>query len=94
MRELGAMKKRDFCLRFRGRKLSVLIEEKIDRATGLRRGFSRNYLPVLVPAGGTLVNREIEVEVEGFEGGWLRGTPLETAPARVQCHGAFASDAG
>ena len=92
MRELGAIKKRDFCLRFRGRKLSVLIEEKIDRATGLRRGFSRNYLPVLVPADGTLVNREIEVEVEGFEGGWLRGTPLETAPA--QCHGAFASDAG
>jgi threonylcarbamoyladenosine tRNA methylthiotransferase MtaB len=94
MRELGAIKKRDFCLRFRGRKLSVLIEEKIDRATGLRRGFSRNYLPVLVPAGGTLVNREIEVEVEGFEGGWLRGAPLETAPARVQYHGAFASDAG
>ena len=94
MRELGAMKKRDFCVRFRGQKLSVLIEEKIDRATGLRRGFSRNYLPVLVPADGTLVNREIEVEVEGFEGGWLRGTPLETAPARVQYHGAFASDAG
>ena len=94
MRELGAIKKRDFCLRFRGQKLSVLIEEKIDRATGLRRGFSRNYLPVLVPAGGTLVNREIEVEVEGFEGGWLRGTPLETAPTRVQYHGAFASDAG
>ena len=94
MRELGAMKKRDFCLRFRGRKLSVLIEEKIDRATGLRRGFSRNYLPVLVSAGGTLVNREIEVEIEGFEGGWLRGAPLEIAPARIQCHDAFTSDAG
>ena len=94
MRELGAMKKRDFCLRFRSRKLSVLIEEKIDRATGLRRGFSRNYLPVLVSASETLVNREIEVEIEGFEGGWLRGTPSEIAPARVQCHDAFASDAG
>jgi threonylcarbamoyladenosine tRNA methylthiotransferase MtaB len=79
MRELGAMKKRDFCLRFRGRKLSVLIEEKIDRATGLRRGFSRNYLPVLVFAAETLVNHEIEVEIESFEGGWLRGSPLETA---------------
>jgi threonylcarbamoyladenosine tRNA methylthiotransferase MtaB len=88
------MKKRDFCLRFRSRKLSVLIEEKIDRATGLRRGFSRNYLPVLVSASETLVNREIEVEIEGFEGGWLRGTPLEITPARVQCHDAFASDAG
>ena len=84
MRELGAMKKRDFCLRFRGRKLSVLIEEKIDRATGLRRGFSRNYLPVLVFAPGTLVNHEIEVEIEGFEEGWLRGIPRETAPVGVQ----------
>jgi threonylcarbamoyladenosine tRNA methylthiotransferase MtaB len=94
MRELGAMKKRDFCLRFRDRRALVLVEEKIDRVTGLRRGFSRNYLPVLVSAGETLVNREIEVEIEGFEGGWLRGAPLEIAPARVQCHDAFASDAG
>src|SRR5262245_49638076 len=94
MRELGGMKKRDFCRRFRGRKLSVLVEEKFDRATGLRRGFSRNYLPVLFFASGTLVNPEIEVEIEGFEEGWLRGTPRETAPVGVQCHDAFASDAG
>jgi threonylcarbamoyladenosine tRNA methylthiotransferase MtaB len=94
MRELGAMKKRDFCLRFRGRKLSVLIEAKIDRATGLRRGFSRNYLPVLVFAPGNQVNREIEVEIDDFEAGSLRGTPRETAPVSVQCHDAFASDTG
>jgi threonylcarbamoyladenosine tRNA methylthiotransferase MtaB len=73
MRELGALKKRDFFLRFRGRKLLVLIEEKIDRPTGRHHGFSRNYLPVLVSAGETVVNREIEVKVDGFEGGWLRG---------------------
>jgi threonylcarbamoyladenosine tRNA methylthiotransferase MtaB len=74
MRELGATKKRDFCLRFRGRKLSVLVEEKIDRATGFYRGFSRNYLPVMAAVGGNLVNREIEVEIDDFEGGWLRGS--------------------
>ncbi|HSE87978.1 MAG TPA: tRNA (N(6)-L-threonylcarbamoyladenosine(37)-C(2))-methylthiotransferase MtaB [Candidatus Binatia bacterium] len=84
MRELGALKKRDFCLRFRGQKLSVLIEERIDRASGGHRGFSRNYLPVLVSVGGTPVNREIEVEIDGFEGGWLRGAPSETASDRVQ----------
>jgi threonylcarbamoyladenosine tRNA methylthiotransferase MtaB len=94
MRELGAVKKRGFCLRFRGRKLSVLIEEKIDRATGLRRGFSRNYLPVLVFAAGTLVNHEIEVEIAGFKEGWLRGDPRETAPAGVEYHDSFVSDAG
>ena len=70
------MKKRDFCLRFRGRRASILIEEKIDRATGLRRGFSRNYLPVVVSGAGNLVNREIEVEIEGFEDGWLKGNPV------------------
>jgi threonylcarbamoyladenosine tRNA methylthiotransferase MtaB len=74
MRELGATKKRDFCLRFRGRKLSVLVEEKIDRATGFYRGFSRNYLPVMAAVGRNLVNREIEVEIDAFEGGWLRGS--------------------
>ena len=94
MRELGAMKKRDFCLSFRGRRALVLIEEKIDRSTGLRRGFSRNYLPVVVSGYGHLVNNEIEVEVEGFEGGWLRGVPLESASAGVQCHDAYASNAG
>ena len=94
MRELGAMKKRDFCLSFRGRRALVLIEEKIDRATGLRRGFSRNYLPVVVSGYGNLVNNEIEVEVEGFEGGWLRGVPLESASSGVQCHDAYASNAG
>jgi threonylcarbamoyladenosine tRNA methylthiotransferase MtaB len=94
MRELGAMKKRDFCLRFRGQKVSVLIEEKIDRATGLRRGFSRNYLPVLVSGCESLVNQEVEVEIEGFEEGWLKGTVVEIASAQVECHGQFASNAG
>lgn len=94
MRELGALKKRDFYLSFRGRKALVLLEEKIDRITGLRRGFSRNYLSFVVSGCGDLVNSEIEVEVEGFEGGWLRGTPLESVSARVECHDGFASTAG
>jgi threonylcarbamoyladenosine tRNA methylthiotransferase MtaB len=94
MRELGAIKKREFCHRFIGQKLSVLIEDKIDRATGLRRGFSRNYLPVLVFAAGNQVNREIEVEIDDFAAGWLHGSPLKTAPVGVRCHDAFASDAG
>jgi threonylcarbamoyladenosine tRNA methylthiotransferase MtaB len=94
MRELGAMKKRDFSLCFRGRKVSVLVEEKIDRATGLRRGFSRNYLPVVVYGCGNLVNQEVEVEIEGFEEGWLRGAALEMVSDHVECHGQSASNAG
>ena len=94
MRELGAMKKRDFSLCFRDRKVSVLVEEKIDRATGLRRGFSRNYLPVVVYGCGNLVNQEVEVEIEGFEEGWLRGAALEMVSDHVECHGQSASNAG
>lgn len=94
MRQLGALKKKDFCLSFRGRKALVLLEEKIDPITGLRRGFSRNYLPVAVSACGNLVNHEIEVELEGFEGGWLRGTPVTSDLAGAECHDAFASTAG
>jgi threonylcarbamoyladenosine tRNA methylthiotransferase MtaB len=93
MRELGALKKSEFCLSFQGRKALVLVEEKIDRITGLRRGFSRNYLPIMVSGCGSLVNHEIEVEVEGFEGNWLRGIPSKIASARVECHDAFASAA-
>ena len=94
MRELGALKKKNFYLSFRGRRALVLVEEKIDPMTGLRRGFSRNYLPVVVSGSGNRVNHEIEVELEGFEGGWLRGAPLTSASACVECHDPFASTAG
>ena len=94
MRELGVRKKRDFCLRFLGRKAAVLIEDKVDGATGWHRGFSRNYLPVVVGSDGNFVNREIEVEIEDFQGGWLRGAALEVTSAHVESHGQLASNAG
>jgi threonylcarbamoyladenosine tRNA methylthiotransferase MtaB len=74
MRQLGARKKHDFCLRFRGRRLSVLIEEKIDYRTGRHRGFSRNYLPVALSGAASLVNRVVEVETADFEDGYLTGS--------------------
>src|SRR5918995_7309487 len=51
MRQLGAQKKEQFCQAFRGRRMPVLIEEKIDRGSGGRRGFSRKYLAILVRGG-------------------------------------------
>jgi len=94
LRELGARKKRDFCLRFLGRKAAVLIEDRVDGATGWHRGFSRNYLPVVVCSDGNFVNREIEIEIECFQGGWLRGAALEATSAHIERHGQFASNAG
>lgn len=72
MRELGAKKKRDFYRRFIGRRVRVLVERAVDRASGAYRGYSRNYLPVLVRAEESQVNHEMEVAIEGLESGWLR----------------------
>jgi threonylcarbamoyladenosine tRNA methylthiotransferase MtaB len=94
MRELGARKKRDFCLRFIGRKAAVLIEDKLDGATGWQRGFSRNYLPVVVRSGGSFVNREMEVEIQDFQGGWLRSAAPAMTASHIERHGQFASNAG
>jgi threonylcarbamoyladenosine tRNA methylthiotransferase MtaB len=74
MRELGAQKKREFYQRFQGRRVSVLVEEKLDNKTHRRRGYSRNYLPVLVSGDGLLPNREIEVRLERLENGWFLGS--------------------
>ncbi|MFQ5682225.1 MAG: tRNA (N(6)-L-threonylcarbamoyladenosine(37)-C(2))-methylthiotransferase MtaB [Candidatus Binatia bacterium] len=73
MRELGGKKKRDFYRGFLGREVPVLIEAKIDKNSGDRRGYSRNYLPVVVCTGSDRINRETKVELYDLEGGWLRG---------------------
>ena len=78
MRELGAHKKRKFCLNFCGQTTRVLVEEKEDNKTGSHRGFSRNYLPVLVRAGKQYVNREIDVKIDGLDNGWLTGVITKT----------------
>jgi len=71
MRELGAQKNRDFCSGFLGRVVTVLVEEKIDKATGSYRGFCRNYLPVTLSGG--VANHEVAVRLEGMQNGRLIG---------------------
>jgi len=73
LRELGARKKKAFARSFVGRRLEVLIESA--GKDGLLTGYSRNYLPVGV-AGPAAINREIHVEISGFENGALFGTVL------------------
>ncbi len=90
MRQLGARKKLDFCSSFLGRRVSVLVEEQVDGSTGFRRGFSRNYLPVILPAGGDLSNREVSVELDGLSNGWLTGTICEMG-SDIPVHAALAA---
>ncbi len=78
MRELGRKKKSAFCHQFIGRRLVVLVEGKQDTKTGYQRGFSQNYLPVVVGASHSLVNREVTVAIDSFDGEGLVGTALES----------------
>ncbi len=73
MRQLGAEKKEQFCQTFRGRRMPVLIEDKIDRSSGGRHGFTRNYLPVVVNGGNHRLNEEVDVQIDGYAGGCLTG---------------------
>ncbi len=77
MRELGARKKKEFYRSFIGRQVHVLVEQAVDQTTGAHKGYSRNYLPVLVQAGENQVNREVQVSLEELEGNWLRGKIVE-----------------
>jgi threonylcarbamoyladenosine tRNA methylthiotransferase MtaB len=63
LREESLRKKRLYYSSFLQRELQVLIEAKRDRSCGLLKGFSRNYIPVLVAGGNELVGQEITVRV-------------------------------
>jgi threonylcarbamoyladenosine tRNA methylthiotransferase MtaB len=84
MRELGTKKKNDFCLRFVGRTLDVLVEDKFDKTTGLRRGFSRNYLPIAVADANAASNCELVVRIDGIRNGWLTGQPAGDDDAQAR----------
>ena len=83
MRELGARKKSEFCAGFVGRSVSVLIEEKVEKKTGLRRGFSRNYLPVAVAGADDFLNCQVDVRIDRYGGGWLSGVANQDSTALI-----------
>ena len=71
MRALGEDKRRRFIERFCGSKLKVLLEER--GADGRLKGYSRNYVRVLVEGPDTLGNDEVEVVASRVEGVALAG---------------------
>lgn len=54
MRELGRRKRQVFYRRFLGKALDVLVEDRREPGSGRWRGFSRNYIPVLLLNGERL----------------------------------------
>jgi threonylcarbamoyladenosine tRNA methylthiotransferase MtaB len=74
LRTLGKKKRAAFAGRFTGKELAVLIEGKKDKKTGLMRGFSENYIPVLVTNGNpSLINNVVDVIADRAEEGKIFG---------------------
>ena len=73
MRSLGGIKRLNFYRKSVGKRLPVLIEGKRDGTSGLLKGISSNYLPVLIDAGDDLKNKIIDVKIERLEGTRLFG---------------------
>jgi threonylcarbamoyladenosine tRNA methylthiotransferase MtaB len=77
LRALGKKKRAAFAERFIGKKLSVLIEEKKDRETKLQKGFSENYIPVLITDGtSSLANNIVDVTANHANGGRILGRKI------------------
>lgn len=81
LRRLDKKLRRAFRERFVGRVLDVLFETERDRATGMLRGYSDNYLPVLAPGGDTWLNRIAQVKlVATHENRVIAESPTPLAP--------------
>lgn len=73
MRSLGLEKRMRFYRKFNGKTMPVLIETKRDAATGLLKGVSSNYLPVLIDGEDDQKNKIVAVKIEKLEENKLFG---------------------
>jgi tRNA A37 methylthiotransferase MiaB len=74
LRNLSSKKREEFALSFLGKKLDVLVEKAKDKRTGLMKGFSNNYLPVLLENNDSSVaNRIVKICAEKYQDGKLYG---------------------
>ena len=78
IRHLSKTKRETFAGRFLGKELSVLLETRRDRDTGWMRGYSHNYIPVMVTNGkASLVNSLVKVVADKIQDGKLIGRIVE-----------------
>lgn len=73
LRELGSEKKNAFIRSFLGQEVEVLAEGRRDRATGLLRGISREYLTVLFEGPDSLLRETACVRLLSVQGSVSRG---------------------
>jgi threonylcarbamoyladenosine tRNA methylthiotransferase MtaB len=73
---LGDSKRVDFYTQFIGQKLDVLIETTRHRLTGLLKGLSSNYIPILIDANNDYKNKLVAVRAQKLADDILLGTIL------------------
>ena len=76
VRKLGEQKKAAFAHSFAGHTLPVLFEHARDKASGMLKGYSRNYLRILAAGGDEYMNRELPVTITRTNGETLWGEIL------------------
>ncbi len=77
LRELDTKLRRRFEDRFVGERADVLVEQARDPETGMLKGYSNNYLPVLVDGTDAHMNRVVPVSLTGRHGKRLVATPID-----------------
>jgi threonylcarbamoyladenosine tRNA methylthiotransferase MtaB len=77
LRVLGNKKRMEFYRSFMGKHVRLLIETQRDRKTGLLKGISSNYLPVLLEGGNDQKNQLVDVKIEKFVDNQLFGILIE-----------------
>jgi threonylcarbamoyladenosine tRNA methylthiotransferase MtaB len=74
LRSLGLSKREAFARKFIGTTQAVLVEESRDGKTGRLKGFTGNYIPVILQGGSTkMINRIIDVGLESADAGTATG---------------------
>jgi len=76
MRLLGNSKRVDFYTRFIGQKLDVLVETTRHKPTGLLKGLTSNYIPILIDANDDYKNKLVPVRTQKLMQDTLWGTIL------------------
>lgn len=63
LRQIGQRKKIEFYQKFIDQSVEVLVESKRDLKTGLLKGFTSNYIPVLIQGENALQNQLVDVSL-------------------------------
>ena len=84
LRELGQKKRNLFFHLFLGQRLKAIVESKRDRESGMLKGYSPNYLPLIFPGGDELMNQEVEVEVIEVRDGKVMGNLVRDSESGVR----------